>query len=256
MSIRRALYWGMKESGVCRPETGAPPSSGTARGGADGVKRPAKILLPVGAAGAMAGSVVLAYVASLCFSADDVAALMPPSPAARVALALLLFLLQGVVPFLLYGPIVITCGVLFDTWTAFCVGTVGTALSMVAPYLVGRLAPDAWVRARLERYPRFWRFAGGEPEASFLFSYFLRAVGLSNKALGLFFGLARMSFFAFLLSGVLGTLPSMAGYLLLGQAWGLGSPWMWAAFLMNMLIVGALAFRSRRRERHADRDWF
>lgn len=217
------------------------------------MKRHMKILLPVGSACVAVAGVGLVWVASLFFSADDIAALMPLAPAARVALALLLFLLQGVVPFLMYGPIVIACGVLFDTATAFLVSAFGTAVSIVVPYLIGRCAPDAWVRARLEKYPRLMRFTGGEPEASFLFSYFLRAVGLSNKALGLFFGLARMPFFAFLLSGVLGTVPSMAGYLLLGQSWGLQSPWMWAAFLTNMLIVGALAVRDRRREGRAGR---
>lgn len=218
------------------------------------MKRHEKILLPVASIATVAAGVLLVYAAGLFVSLDDLIARIPFAPAARLAVTLLLFLLQGIVPFFWYGPIAIACGMLFDGAMVFFVGVFGTALSLIPPYLIGRMAPEAWVRTRLARCPQIWKLAGGEKQANFLLSYFMRSVGLSNKALGLFFGLLRMPFFPFLISGLLGTLPSLAGYLLLGQSWTLKSPWMWAAFLINMLAVGALVIRFRGKKARAHPD--
>jgi uncharacterized membrane protein YdjX (TVP38/TMEM64 family) len=188
-----------------------------------------KFLLPVGSACVAIAASASCGFASLFFSADDISSLMPPSPAARVAFALLLFLLQCVVPFLLYGPIVIACGMLFDSATAFLREHPRHRAFLVVPYLIGRCAPDAWVRARLEKYPRLKRLAGGEPEASFLFPTFYARWGSPTRHWGCSNGLARMPFSRFC-SRAYWDRALHDRYLLLGRSWGIQSPWMWAAF--------------------------
>ena len=108
-------------------------------------------------------------------------------------------------------------GLIFDLPAALAVNTLGSVVCISLPYLTGRGSDGVLVDALLARQPRMRAFYEANRRHLFLVSLVLRVANLSNDILGLVFGSLKMKYWEYLLSSLVGILPAMVLYTVLGN---------------------------------------
>ena len=116
-----------------------------------------------------------------------------------------------------YALIATAVGLIFDLPAALAVNTLGSVVCISLPYLTGRGSDGVLVDALLARQPRMRAFYEANRRHLFLVSLVLRVANLSNDILGLIFGSLKMKYWEYLLSSLVGILPAMALYTVLGN---------------------------------------
>lgn len=173
---------------------------------------------------------------------------LPEALGLRVAVVLLCFFLEGIIPFFSFNVIALASAMVFGTSVALAVNVAGALVSMVAPYFIGKYLGAPYVIRSFSQSPRLWQIYRNLDEISFVSSFVLRALGLSNIILGLLFGSLRMPFFSYLASGLLGMLPSLLCVTILGSQWDFSSPLLWGTLAINAAIVAGAYLYMRRRK--------
>lgn len=174
---------------------------------------------------------------------------MPAYPAMQILVVLVLYFLQGIVPFFMYNIVVLISGMLFSFPVAMAVNCAGTIACMIGPYFAGKYLRLPSLQAKVEQNRLLRRFTQSHTGSQFLLSYLLRAIGLSNTILGVFFGSLDMPFREFLLSGLLGVLPSMVCFSILGSTKSLRSPALWITVGIHLVIFLSAILYFKRKER-------
>lgn len=116
-----------------------------------------------------------------------------------------------------YALIATAVGLIFDLPAALAVNTLGSVVCISLPYLTGRGSDGVLVDALLARQPRMRAFYVANRRHLFLVSLVLRVANLSNDILGLVFGSLKMKYWEYLLSSLVGILPAMVLYTVLGN---------------------------------------
>ena len=116
-----------------------------------------------------------------------------------------------------YALIATAVGLIFDLPAALAVNTLGSVVCISLPYLTGRGSDGVLVDALLARQPRMTAFYEANRRHLFLVSLVLRVANLSNDILGLVFGSLKMKYWEYLLSSLVGILPAMVLYTVLGN---------------------------------------
>lgn len=116
-----------------------------------------------------------------------------------------------------YALIATAVGLIFDLPAALAVNTLGSVVCISLPYLTGRGSDGVLVDALLARQPRMRAFYEANRRHLFLVSLVLRVANLSNDILGLIFGSLKMKYWEYLLSSLVGILPAMVLYTVLGS---------------------------------------
>lgn len=116
-----------------------------------------------------------------------------------------------------YALIATAVGLIFDLPAALAVNTLGSVVCISLPYLTGRGSDGVLVDALLARQPRMRAFYEANRRHLFLVSLVLRVANLSNDILGLIFGSLKMKYWEYLLSSLVGILPAMVLYTVLGN---------------------------------------
>ena len=116
-----------------------------------------------------------------------------------------------------YALIATAVGLIFDLPAALAVNTLGSVVCISLPYLAGRGSDGVLVDALLARQPRMRAFYEANRRHLFLVSLVLRVANLSNDILGLVFGSLKMKYWEYLLSSLVGILPAMVLYTVLGN---------------------------------------
>ena len=116
-----------------------------------------------------------------------------------------------------YALIATAVGLIFDLPAALAVNTLGSVVCISLPYLTGRGSDGVLVDALLARQPRMRAFDEANRRHLFLVSLVLRVANLSNDILGLVFGSLKMKYWEYLLSSLVGILPAMVLYTVLGN---------------------------------------
>lgn len=116
-----------------------------------------------------------------------------------------------------YALIATAVGLVFDLPAALAVNTLGSVVCISLPYLTGRGSDGVLVDALLARQPRMRAFYEANRRHLFLVSLVLRVANLSNDILGLVFGSLKMKYWEYLLSSLVGILPAMVLYTVLGN---------------------------------------
>ena len=116
-----------------------------------------------------------------------------------------------------YALIATAVGLIFDMPAALAVNTLGSVVCISLPYLTGRGSDGVLVDALLARQPRMRAFYEANRRHLFLVSLVLRVANLSNDILGLVFGSLKMKYWEYLLSSLVGILPAMVLYTVLGN---------------------------------------
>ena len=159
-----------------------------------------------------------------------------------------LFSVQGMFPLVPYDAIVLCASLLFSLPQALVINALGTLVCVSVPYLIGRLSQSDWVRRTIAKSEKLRRILlVQEQSGEFLLSFVLRMLGLSNMVIGLFCGSVHMRGAEFLLGSVLGILPAMLCFTVLGSAWDLHSPLLWCVLGADLAATAVTYFLFRRR---------
>lgn len=149
-------------------------------------------------------------------SAEKIEAALPQNEWWSAAILLVLFVMKGFIPVILYAILVTACGALFDLPYAILLSLTGTVVTFTISYLVGKTAKTD-VNRTIEKHKLLKKYYVKGEKYSFVFSLALHAVGLSSELLGAFFGSVGMAYVPYLISSLVGVLPGTAMWLVLGD---------------------------------------
>lgn len=167
------------------------------------------------------------------------------------------FVIKSFVIFVPYAVIAITAMALMPFPAAVITVIAGTVINVSIPYLTGRLTRDDWIQKILNKFPKARPYYEATDNL-FLLSFTLRALNLSNEALGLLFGSAGLSYLPYLFSSLVALAPSAISYIILGKDLDLiesiRSPIFWAAIAVDCLMVAVMTiYFKRKRARKEDK---
>ena len=144
-------------------------------------------------------------------------------------------------------------GQLFTLPVALAVNTVGIAITLTLPYLLGRASELDFTDKLLARYPKLQELRRVRETSSFFLSFIARAVGiLACDVVSLYFGSTRLHYPAYIAGGVLGFMPDLICATILGQQienWD--SPAFWITLAVNILACVSAVFLYRWYRRRA-----
>lgn len=150
------------------------------------------------------------------FSIVDFLALTRGYPIVTSIAVIVAFIIKGFVVFIPYAVIAITTMVLLPFPAALVTVIAGTLVNISVPYFIGRFTKDDWIQKILDKFPKARPYYE-MTDNLFLLSFTLRAMNLSNEALGLLFGSAGLSYIPYLISSLIAIAPSAVSYVIIGD---------------------------------------
>lgn len=168
------------------------------------------------------------------------------------------FVIKGFVVFVPYAVIAISAMALLPFPAALVTVILGTVVNISVPYFTGRLTKDDWIQRILNKFPKARPYYE-MTDNLFLLSFTLRAMNLSNEALGLLFGSAGLSYFPYLISSLIALAPSAVSYIILGKDLDLiesvKSPIFWGAIVIDFIMVAVMTlyFKKKRAKRDGNK---
>ena len=178
-------------------------------------------------------------------SVDTVLRFTPARPLLAFLFLLLLYALKSVslmLPILLLDTV---CGILFPLPVAILTASLGTAITLTVPYMIGLGAgPDMTVWLQ-QRHPRLRELRELRSSNDFVFAFLVRIIGiLPCDVVSLYLGNTRMPYRKYLPGGLLGFLPDILTATIAGMsATDRSSPWFWGSIALNLAVAaGATLF--------------
>ena len=167
------------------------------------------------------------------------------------------FIIKGFVVFVPYAVIAITAMALLDFPAALMTVIVGTLVNISVPYWIGRLTKDDWIQKILDKFPKA-RTYYEMSDNLFLLSFTLRAMNLSNEALGLLFGSAGLKYIPYLVANLVAIMPSMISYIILGKDMNIlesiRSPIFWGAIVIDCIMVAVMTLYFKRKKKKQEQE--
>ena len=138
-------------------------------------------------------------------------------------------------------------GQLFPLPVALAVNTVGIAITMTIPYLLGYASELDFSEKLLEKYPKLQNIRKLRENSSFFLSFLTRAIGiLACDVVSMYFGATRMKYLPYITGAVLGFIPELVCATILGQQIeDYRSPGFWIVLVINIFacICAYLLYR-------------
>ena len=167
------------------------------------------------------------------------------------------FVIKGFVVFVPYAVIAITTMALLDFPAALITVIVGTWVNISVPYWIGRLTKDDWIQKILDKFPKA-RVYYEMTDNLFLLSFTLRAMNLSNEALGLLFGSAGLKYIPYMIANLVAIMPSAISYIILGKDMNLiesmQSPIFWGAIVIDCIMVAVMTLYFKRKKKKQEQE--
>ena len=189
------------------------------------------------------------------FSIADFLELTRGNPLVTSIAVIVAFIIKGYVVFLPYAVIAISTMALLPFPEAIATVIVGTVVNISVPYWTGRLTKDDWIQKILDRFPKARPYYE-MTDNLFLLSFTLRALNLSNEALGLLFGSAGLKYIPYLISSLIAISPSAISYVILGKDMNfiesIRSPIFWAAIALDCIMVAVMTVYFKRKKKKQD----
>lgn len=157
----------------------------------------------------------------------------PASPVLSCLAMLGLFALKSVDFLINSGILFAADGIMFPLPAALLINLLGIVIMVTPTYFLGRMWGTSVIEHLHRKYPKLRTIDLGEDGGSLAAAILLRSVGLPIQAGSLYMGASNYSFGRFLLGSVLGLLPAMIPFTVMGESAGnAGSP----AFLIAVGI--------------------
>lgn len=152
-------------------------------------------------------------------SVDAIVNFSPNQPLLAVGIMLLLFSVKSLL-FVIYGGILYAaCGIMFSLPVAIAVNLAGTVLMTSIPFFVGRLAGRGFLSRLTDRYPKLEVLRQIPRKNPFFVSFFVRMIGLlPADGVGMYLGAGRMPYGPYLAGTLLGLLPSVVAFSVMGMS--------------------------------------
>ncbi len=186
------------------------------------------------------------------FSISDFLELTRGYPLITSTAVIIAFIVKGVVVFLPYAVIAISTMALLDFPAALLTVIVGTIVNLSVPYWIGRFTKDDWIQKILNKFPKARPYFELSDNL-FLLSFTLRAMNLSNEALGLLFGSAGLKYIPYMIANLIAIAPSAISYVILGKDMNLvesmQSPIFWGAIVVDCIMVAVMTLYFKRKKK-------
>lgn len=191
-------------------------------------------------------------------SLSDLLAYRPEKPILAVLALLLMFALKSMDAVIHCGVLFAAAGLILPLPAAFTVNILGIVLMSVIPYAVGwQLGLEA-ADALRQKHPRLREAESFQSRHAVLVSALLRTIGLPTNVTGIYLGAMQFEFLPYLEGSVLGMLPLLIFFTLIGtSADDVHSPLFIASVagqivltIMSALVYAAL--RKRDRQNHSN----
>lgn len=177
------------------------------------------------------------------FSIADFIKLARDNPLYTSIAVIVAFIIKGFVVFVPYAVIAITTMALMNFPEALATVIVGTIINISVPYWTGRLTKDDWIQKILNKFPKIRPYYE-MTDNLFLLSFTLRAMNLSNEALGLLFGSAGLKYIPYMIANLIAIAPSAISYIILGKDMNfiesIQSPIFWGAIVIDAIMVAVM----------------
>lgn len=186
------------------------------------------------------------------FSIADFLELTRGYPLITSIAVIIAFIIKGFVVFLPYAVIAISTMALLPFPEALATVIIGTIVNVSIPYWTGRLTKDDWIQKILDKFPKVRPYYE-MTDNLFLLSFTLRAMNLSNEALGLLFGSAGLKYIPYMIANLIALAPSAISYIILGKDMNLieslSSPIFWGAIVIDCLMVAIMTVYFKRKKK-------
>ncbi len=148
--------------------------------------------------------------------------------------------------------LMIAGGMFFNSrMLSLCVNTVGVAVCLTLPYLLGRLIGEKTAGKFIQKYDKrglIARIGRIQSENSFFISYIMRVIGfIPCDILSIYMGACRISFVKYITGAVLGCVPSIITVTLVGASiTEPGSPMFIISVAIHLLlsVISSLIYRN------------
>ena len=195
----------------------------------------------------LTGALVFLLRSGRSVTVEDILSYTPSQP---LLAALFLWLAFALKSLSLVFPVMLlfaVSGQLFPLPAALAVNTVGIAVTLTVPYLLGRASELSFSEKLLQKYPKLCEIRRVRETSPFFLSFIIRAIGvLACDVVSLYFGSIRLPYPAYIAGGVLGFMPDLICATILGQqAKNWNSPGFWITLAVNVLACVSSVFLYR-----------
>lgn len=205
------------------------------------------------------GICVISFAIFLAFNEDfsiaDFLEMTRGNPLITSIAVIIAFIIKGYVVFLPYAVIAISTMAILPFPEALVTVIIGTIVNISVPYFTGRLTKDDWIQMILNRFPKIRPYYE-MTDNLFLLSFTLRALNLSNEALGLLFGSAGLKYIPYLISSLIAIAPSAISYIILGKdmdfSESIRSPIFWSAIVVDCIMVAVMSIYFKKKKKKQD----
>lgn len=185
------------------------------------------------------------------FTISDFLEMTRGNPIVTSIAVIIAFIIKGFVVFVPYAVIAISAMALLPFPVALVTVIIGTVINVSVPYWTGRLTKDDWIQKILDKFPKARPYYE-MTDNLFLLSFTLRAMNLSNEALGLLFGSAGLKYIPYLIANLIALAPSAISYIILGKDLNLlesiKSPIFWGAIVVDCIMVLIMTFYFKKKK--------
>ena len=200
-----------------------------------------------------AGVAVLFYHSNGQLTVEELLRFQPKNKLLAAAVMCTLFLLKSV-DFLLHtGTLYAINGIMYSLPAAVLLNIVGICILSLLPYQLGKAFGPSILGRIIEKYPKVKEIEDDLRVNDFLLVVLLRCIGLPVNVVSLYLGARSFDFRTYLLGTVIGLLPIMLPYTIMGMsAAEPGSPIFIASVIVEIGVSAAALWFSIRLRKKKD----
>lgn len=143
-------------------------------------------------------------------SVNSIITFTPDNTALAVIVMLLLYAFKSVTFIISLRILHLACGIMFSLPVAITVNIIGSAITIVLPYLLGRWKGKKYLGKLLSKYPNLEKLISFNDSNAFMASLCVRGIGLTAlDPTSLYFGAAGTPFLQYFSGSMLGLLPTL-----------------------------------------------
>ncbi|MDO4489118.1 MAG: VTT domain-containing protein [Eubacteriales bacterium] len=143
----------------------------------------------------------------------------PKKPVLAAFVMLILYALKSV-SVVIYSPIFyVACGIMFPLPVALLINTIGTFIMVLIPYILGKKAGEEAMQQLIEKNEKLGMLKDISSRNPVFLSFFTRVVHVfPNDPVGMYFGSCGVDFKKYALGSMLGLLPSVITFTVMGMS--------------------------------------
>lgn len=196
--------------------------------------------------------------AVLCFlnrdqlTVEAIVNFTPEEPVWAAAVMLCFFVIKGCTVMTNGNILYAASGVMFSLPAALLVNTAGTLIMTTLPYLIGRKGGEKSLESLVQKYKKLEPLKNAPRHGEMLFTFILRILGvLPCEPVGMYLGACGVRYSRYICGTVLGLLPAIAAYAVIGEYVSQpSSPQFIAAICFQLLtmlcgVVGSCLWKRR-----------